>query len=162
MAETGPEKEKRSSKRKKPMETVVTGLVIAVVFGFLYAANPKDWWWIFPAVFGGVLPMIGGIRRLATAKLDRQNVSKEMEAEREREALKAARDLNGRVTAAALVLRTDLSIKEAQTALEDLAREGQASMNVTSQGVIEFLFPSFLPPLESDRPGVPVERKEEK
>lgn len=159
MADGNPEKRKKRHSSKRPVESIVTGAAITAVFGFLYMTHPTQWFWIFPAVFGGVLPMFEGVRRLATSRRDRESLSQERETEAERVILKAAQEMNGRVTPAAVALRSSLTIKEAQGALEQLAREGHASMNVTSEGVIEFQFPSFLPPLGDGRAEVPVERK---
>ena len=65
--------------------------------------------------------------------------------EAEKQILRAAQALQGKITTSLAALNTTLSMKQAQEILERMTKEGHAVMNVTGEGIIEFEFPEFLP-----------------
>jgi hypothetical protein len=140
---------RRSRGRRGPVESILAGSAFTLVFGALFLFQRAEWWWLFPMVFAGVLPIVEGIRRLVSGRKDAASSSAEKETDAERRILQAAHDKNGTLTAAVAALATGLPIKSAQEMLERLVKEGHAVMNVTNSGVIEFQFPEFLPPMES-------------
>ncbi len=126
------------------MESIVAGSVFVAVFGVLWFTT-REWWWVFPMAFAGVLPLVEGIRRLYSRRGETRAGSQERESEAEKEILRAARDSGGRLTAAAAALSTSLSVAEAKAMLEQMTKHGHAVMRVTNDGIIEFEFPEFLP-----------------
>jgi hypothetical protein len=137
-------RERRNRKNKTPVESIITGVIFAAVFGTLWAIK-GDWWWIFPFAIVGVLPILEGIRRLFRGKKERHFTTSELESEQEKQILQAALQHNGKLTAALAALKTNLSIQAAQQVLEKMVKEGHAAMRVTVSGTIEYEFPEFLP-----------------
>jgi hypothetical protein len=133
----------RKEKRHSPADSIVTGLVFAAVFGIVFWKT-GSWWCVFPMVFAGVLPVTKGIRELVNNRTSRPSVQ-ELEADSEKKILQAAVRQNGRLTAMGAALETDLTLQEAQAALEKMAKNGHAVMTVSEKGLIEFEFPEFLP-----------------
>jgi hypothetical protein len=134
-----------SRKRRSGEAALTTGLVLAAAFGlawYLTRSHPWAWLWLFPIVFGGLLPAISGLRRLGQARSD-EGPARLAAAEAERRLLVAARDARGMVTPALAALKTGLTIEEAQGLLEQMARQGHAVMHVRENGRIEFEFPEF-------------------
>jgi hypothetical protein len=66
-------------------------------------------------------------------------------------ALRLAQEGNGVVTPALLALEANMGIAEAEKILQDLASRGHASMEVTREGRVEYLFADFLPRREPNR-----------
>jgi hypothetical protein len=129
------------------VESIVFGGGCTLVFGWLLLtrSGSGEWWWVFPAVFGGVLPLIEGVRRTLTKDRTEQSAVPIAETEAEKQILRAAQALQGKITAPLAALNTILTIKQAQEILERMTKEGYAVMNVTNEGIIEFEFPGFLP-----------------
>ncbi len=152
MHEMDPQRHTRLRRTKAPVEAIITGLIFAGVFGALWYMNPHFWWCIFPIAFGGLMPLLDGIRRLfASKKAGDPDNPKLSETQQEKQILQAAHDQKGRLTAAGAALRTNLSIQEASKLLERMTKEGYASMNVTSSGTIEYEFTDFLPEEDKQR-----------
>jgi hypothetical protein len=142
----------RYHRRKKSAEASLTsGIVFTVAFGIAWAVmGPKGWFFVFPLMFAGVLPMIEGIRRLSAARRSRPEISgakKTGAFSAEKQILLAAKEENGVVTPALIALKTDLSIQEAEKKLEEMAQNGYAMMQVRESGRIEYEFPEFMPRL---------------
>ncbi len=142
----------RERRRRSPAETIVAGGACAVVFGALLVTRSGEWWWVFPAVFCGLMPLAQGVRRLILREGTAGRAAKVPARDAEKEILRAAQGLQGRITAPQAALNTSLSIKEAQEMLERMTKEGHAVMNVTPDGIIEFQFPEFLPRTGSGSP----------
>ena len=62
----------------------------------------------------------------------------------ERTILKLARKFRGQLTPLELAADSDLSLDDANNALEDIVRKGYANMKVTDEGNIIYEFPGFL------------------
>ncbi len=129
------------------MQSIVAGAALTAVFGYLLLtrSGTGEWWWVFPAVFGGVLPLVDGVRRALTRRSAPPRPNAPVPEDPEKQVLRAAQSLQGRITTNLAALNTTLSVKQAQEILERMAKEGHAVMNVTSEGLIEFEFPEFLP-----------------
>lgn len=139
------------SKSKSGWEEFSTGLVIAAVFGILWLRG-GSWIWIFPAAFAGVIPMMHGLRKALEERSGRRE-RVESRARRpedsEREVLRLARNHGGVLTPSLVALESELSIAEAEKVLESLASRGHSSVEVRSNGRIEYEFAEFKPRLES-------------
>jgi ABC-type Fe3+-siderophore transport system permease subunit len=135
---------------RTPIGSIIAGAAFTAVFGALFLIRGGEYWWLFPAMFAGVLPMIGGVLRLFRTRKSGRDAHTEREADVEKQVLRAAQEQGGKLTAALTALRTSLTIKEAQSLLERMAKEGHAVMNVTREGTLEFEFPDFFP--RADRP----------
>ncbi|TVR05967.1 MAG: hypothetical protein EA403_01285 [Spirochaetaceae bacterium] len=126
-------------------DSVITGFVIASVFGFIYLRS-GSWVWLFPAMFGGVLPMLEGIRRVLAEQRRRPSprvAEKQRTEEMEREILRLARDRGGVLTPGLVALETSLSISDAERVLDGMASRGYAGMEVRDNGRIEYEFAEF-------------------
>ena len=140
---------KRQQKRRGKAEAqLASGLTFTAVFGGLLLLH-GGWYWIFPMAFAGVLPAVqaaltlrrrGRLRPPAAAAVDPQ-----------KEVLRIARNYRGRVTASIVALDTPLSIAESERALDELARNGHASLTVSEDGRVAYEFREFLPAIEPDR-----------
>lgn len=136
-------------KGKNGWEQATTGLIIALVFGTLWVRG-GSWIWIFPAVFGGLMPMMDGLRKVIAGRADRREA---IEAHRrrpedlEREVLRVARNQGGVLTPSLTALESGLSVAEAETVLESLASRGHCSIEVRAEGRIVYEFHEFMRPL---------------
>jgi hypothetical protein len=138
---------RHGERHKSPVESIIAGSAFTVVFGALLVTRQHEWWWMFPMVFAGVVPLLEGLRRAFFGRSGAKSASLEKEADAEKQILRAAHEANGRLTASIAALKTNLTIKEAQGILERMTKEGHAVMNVTNDGLVEFEFPGFLPRL---------------
>ena len=148
---------RRTRPRERPLQSFITGLSVSAVLGLLYALGiipGANWIFLVPLIFAGVLPMIRGLGGLiagrgAIEEPDRPRLPEatpvDPRAEAERAILRVAQAEGGRITAAVVSLRTDLSLDRAEEVLQDLARRGHAAMNVTEDGRVEYGFPEFMP-----------------
>jgi hypothetical protein len=66
------------------------------------------------------------------------------DADRERQVLRFAEAEHGRVTIAEVAAHCDMTIAEAKVALDRLVTAQAASIQVTSAGVLVYVFPGFL------------------
>ena len=130
--------------RKSAEGSLTSGLLFTLAFGVLLVMT-RQWWWVFPLVFAGLLPAVSGLQRLMRSRLDAREHSGDREAWAEKQVLRAARDGKGVVTPALVALKTELTIEAAEQVLERLARRGYAEMRVSPGGRIEYSFPEFLP-----------------
>ncbi len=131
---------------KDGWEEVTTGLIFAVVFGVLWLRS-GSWVWLFPAAFAGVLPMMEGLRKMATARSRRRNeieARKRRPEDMERVVLQLARDHRGILTPSLVAVESDLSIGEAERVLDDLAARGHTSAEIRESGRIEYEFREFM------------------
>ena len=141
------------SKKTGGWDSIITGFLLALVFGFIYLRT-GSWVWLFPAVFAGVLPMLEGLRRVLEARW-RQPSSRELNKRRteqmEREILRLARDRGGVLTPGLVALETSISISDAERVLDSMASRGYAGMEVRDNGRIEYEFAEFRPEIEDRR-----------
>jgi len=138
-------------KRRSAEASLTSGIVLTIGFGIAWSMT--GWWFfIFPLLFAGVMPMIEGIRRLAAARYSKPVVEtkKKSIASTEKQILQTAKDENGLVTPALIALKTELTIHEAEKALEEMAQNGYTVMNVTESGRIEYEFPEFVPRIDGE------------
>ena len=144
------ELQRRYHKRRKSAEASLTsGIIFTIAFGIAWSVTGL-WFFIFPLMFAGVMPMVEGIRRLAAARYSRPVVAeskKKSVASSEKQILQAAKEENGIVTPALIALKTELSIQEAEKMLDDMAQNGYTLMQVRENGRIEYEFPEFMPRL---------------
>ena len=150
--EADSELQRRYHKRRRSAEASLTsGLVFTIAFGIAWSVTGL-WFFIFPLMFAGVMPMIEGIRRLAAARHSRPVVAESRNksvASSEKQVLLAAKEENGIVTPALIALKTELSIQEAEKMLDNMAQNGYTVMQVRESGRIEYEFPEFMPRLGS-------------
>jgi hypothetical protein len=133
------------------VESFVTGLVIAggaFAYWFL-APGQKPWWIFFIAFFGGFLPAARGLSGMLSSRSAAPGARKlgerEKAAEHERTALAVAREKGGRITPSLVVLASDMTVEEAERALDSLAKKGHAAVRIRDDGRIEYEFSEFLP-----------------
>jgi hypothetical protein len=136
---------------KTPVESLVTGLAIALGFVGFWAFGGHQTWALFAALFGGVLPASRGFTRIIEARAERRRLeaparkpSPQDEAHIEKTVLRVARDHGGRVTPSLVALESEFSVERAERVLEDLTRNGHASMRVREDGRIEYEFIEFI------------------
>ncbi|AEJ62450.1 hypothetical protein Spith_2195 [Spirochaeta thermophila DSM 6578] len=121
-------------------EGIISGLSMILVFGVLWSTT-NIVFFVFPLVFAGIIPLLHGLRKLFTqlARRTRRRPS----GDREKEILLVARRHGGVLTPTILAVETELTLKEAEKMLEQLASKGYASMEITDSGRIEYHFPEF-------------------
>ena len=105
-------------------------------------------------VFAGLIPAIrGGIRFFSRRSVGQDRVRQVQENQSpsiERTILTVAKSENGRVTPALVAVNTDVSLSEAEAALQDLVKRGFSSMEVRDNGTVEYVFQEFLPRIGGD------------
>jgi hypothetical protein len=137
------------AKKKGAVETIFSGLAFTIVFSILWAFS-DGWWWIFPLVFAGILPLMEGLRRFIAERARRVKIEPgQREALEEKEVLKLAQIEQGIVTPALVALKTNLTADRAEKILQNLAKRGFTLMQVTEDGRVEYEFPEFKPRIES-------------
>ena len=140
---------RRRKKRKHAEGQLASGLTFSAVFGALLLIH-GGWFWIFPLAFAGVLPAVQAflsLRRLGAGL----SAPKASLPDPQKEVLRIARHHRGRVTAAVVALDTPLSMAESERTLDELVRNGHASIAIADDGRVEYEFREFLPPPEADR-----------
>jgi uncharacterized SAM-binding protein YcdF (DUF218 family) len=138
-------------RRRSAEASLTSGIVFAVAFGIAWSVTGL-WFFVFPLIFAGVMPMVEGLRRLASQRRRPQLAAgaKPGGVTSEKQILLVAKEEKGVVTPALVALKTELSIQEAEKALENMAQLGYALMRVTDSGRIEYEFPEFMPRLDGD------------
>jgi len=139
---------------KGPAESLASGLVLGSVFLCVWLFGGHQPWALFAAVFGGAIPVSKGLSGLIAARAERASlegprpgrIDPRGEAARaEKAVLLAAKGHGGRVTPSLVALDSDMSVEEAEAALDGLAKKGHASVRVREDGRIEYEFSEFLP-----------------
>jgi hypothetical protein len=137
-------------KRRSAEASITSGAIFTVAFGLALILTPNQWgwWFVFPLVFAGILPLVDGLRRLRRERLPPKPVGEEPQAlitsaAAEKQILLAAKEEKGLITPALVALKTELTIQEAEKLLEEMARKGYAVMHVRDNGRIEYEFPEF-------------------
>lgn len=75
-----------------------------------------------------------------------QKEPKEMSrSDKERKVLQIAKKNSGKITPALLALETDMTLKESEDILDELAKQGYLQLEVYDSGSIEYICPDFLP-----------------
>ena len=129
-------------KKDKSTETFLTGLVFTAGFGVVLGLS-GGWGWILPLMFLGVVPLMKGAQGLVSRWRGKRITPHERETLTEKEILRLAQEEGGRVTPALIALKTHLSTAKAQETLERLVKNNYATMDVTSEGRVEYDFPEF-------------------
>ena len=142
--------DRRYHRRRRSAEASLTsGIIFTVAFGIAWSVTGIVWLAI-PMLFAGVMPMVEGIRRLASARRYKPVAAqpkKPTVASIEKQILLTAREENGVVTPALIALKTELSIQEAEKKLDEMAKNGYTMMQIRENGRIEYEFPEFMPRL---------------
>ncbi|MEI8093284.1 MAG: hypothetical protein WCG80_03665 [Spirochaetales bacterium] len=148
------------ARSKSGLERIVAGLTSgAAIYGLFFFQILNPAWALGLGLVFGVLPVITGLRRGATAIADRSHekrraLEKRIEKDTKRRdslektVLKVARNRSGVVTPALVVLESDLKLEEAETVLTDLSKRGYAELRVKDNGTLDYYFPELveLPP----------------
>jgi hypothetical protein len=147
--------DRRYHRRRKSAEASLTsGIIFTAAFGIawfaMYSAGRPGWFFIFPMLFAGVMPMVEGIRRLASTRQSKRAAAQPKRpdvASIEKQILLTAKEENGVVTPALIALKTEISIQEAGKKLDEMAQNGYIMMQIRENGRIEYEFPEFMPRL---------------
>ena len=139
--------ERRLRKERKQAEgELASGLTFCAVFGALLLFQ-GGWFWVFPLAFAGFLPAVKGLLSLRRSRPSPRPPAPDPQTE----VLKIARRQSGRVTPALVAVDSALSVAEAERALDDMVRGGNAAMVVADDGRVEYEFREFLPPAAPQR-----------
>jgi hypothetical protein len=133
---------RHNEQSKSPFTSIITGLAFACAFG-LAMLFTGGWFFIFPMVFAGVLPMIDGLSKLSFRKTGKELGYKKGKQSVERQILLVAKQHKGKVTPALVALNSDLPLEQVEKKLSDMAKKGYVEMHVTTGGRIEYLFHDF-------------------
>ena len=141
--------------RKSAIGEIITGIVmISIPFLFFGGFSgvgmgmhmgSSFWSWILVAIGAGSL-IRGGTRLAAKSKKIRDSKpnAKKRKLEMENKILRAAQKFGGKVTVARTALQIDAPIEETETILNSLATRGHATVEVSSEGQVLYMFPDFL------------------
>jgi hypothetical protein len=135
---------KRYSGRKRHKnDEMAVGIAATVGFGAALFFT-KIWFLVFPLVFVGLIPLLVGITRLLKRKdLPEKVEERKKPVDREKEVLKVAAGHGGNVTVLQIANETSLSIEEARTALDNMAKRGYVQLLVDENGILRYEFPEF-------------------
>jgi hypothetical protein len=137
-------------------ERVVGGLIVLGVAVVSERFLPIPFWLTLTGgILFGLLPAVGGVRRLirdaSELRQDKRLALEERlsrdQANRdnlEKTILKIAQERHGVVTPALVVLGSNLKLEEAEKALGDMAARGYAEMRVKDNGTIDYVFHDLL------------------
>jgi|WetSurMetagenome_2_1015567.scaffolds.fasta_scaffold341254_2 hypothetical protein len=149
-------------RNKTPVESLVTGLAMgaAMLAWWAIAPGARDSWWLLPcALFMGLMPAARGVSGILAERsaLARERASRRLSdgdgegrdgrrshASVERTIIRLASESGGRLTPALVVLGSEMTIEEAERALDGLAKKGYAAMRVNDDGHVEYEFAEFL------------------
>jgi ribosomal protein S25 len=123
----------------------------AVVAGLWYFHVLSGGWLLGLGLFFGVIPVLTGTRRLVRDAVESGRGRREaLEDKKTRDAdrrdslektvLQIAKERQGVVTPALVVLRSDLKLEEAEKVLGSLAARGYAEMRIKDNGTIDYVF----------------------
>jgi hypothetical protein len=141
--------------RKSAIGEVITGTIMISIPFILFGGFPSMgmgmhmgfpfWSWILVALGAGSL--IRGVTRLAAKSrkiIDSKPNAKKRKLEMENKILRAAQKFGGKVTVARTALQIDAPIEETETILNSLAARGHATVEVSPEGQVLYMFPDFL------------------
>ena len=133
---------KKKDDDEKSGNDLAIGAVFAGGFGagyFIFGIG----WMIWPFFIIGVLPMLAGVGKLVKRTMARRAAAKSRPERLEREVLKAAKELGGRVTVVQLSAHTDLSLDDAQQTLDRMCAKGYVSQEILDNGTVVYDFPAL-------------------
>jgi len=146
---------------KKGKDEIAVGIAVTIGFGAAYFIT-HIWFLIFPLVFAGLIPLFTGIlKAFRRKKLPSQGTKKTVSIDREKEILKVAQELHGRLTVLQVASRTDLSIEDARTTLDAMVKKGYIQLNVGKNGILRYEFPEFFPETDKDDLSKQIENLDE-
>ncbi len=147
-----PSRRERGGRRNRTgLESILTGVAVIVGFSIYWSVNVHNhnFWPIFPMLFFGLFPIVRGVRKIVTDRIEKPKALKmaaqERASENERAILRLARAESGRLTPSLVAVNSDMSIEEAEAALQDLTRKGHATMVVKDDGRIVYELSEFMP-----------------
>jgi hypothetical protein len=123
-----------------------SGLGATIIFGTLFLFTNVSIL-LLVGVFAGALPMIRGLSKMVQKRVDRgeqKRLEQRSSESKERIILRLARAEHGRLTPAVVAVNSTLSLDEAESQLQALADKGYASLEVTEDGRLLYVFPEFL------------------
>ena len=141
--------------RKSAIGEVITGIVMISIPFLFFGGFPgvgmgmhmgfPFWSWILVALGAGSL-IRGGTRLAAKSKKIRDSKpnSKKRKLELENRVLRVAQKFGGKVTVARTALQIDAPIEETEILLNSLAARGHATVEVSLEGQVLYMFPDFL------------------
>jgi hypothetical protein len=132
-----------SKNDKSGVEVFISDVALTVGFGVAWSLT-GFFFFIFPMVFGGIIPGIKGLLTMIRNIKNKKNIPGNNEALASKEILKVAEEEKGKVTPTMIALKTDLTLEQAEKILEKMVSKGYAQMDVTNSGKIEYTFVDLL------------------
>lgn len=123
--------------------TMAWGVAASVGFGLGYFYFGLGWM-IWPFAIVGILPFVVGLYEVIKHSVRARGERAGRPAQLEREVLRAARRLGGRVTVVQVAAETGHSLDEVQSTLDTMTSKGYVSQEILETGVIRYDFPSLL------------------
>ncbi|MBN2440897.1 MAG: adenylate/guanylate cyclase domain-containing protein [Spirochaetales bacterium] len=141
---------KHRGSKKSANEEIAVGIAAALGFGAALFIT-KLWFLIFPFMFVGLIPLFVGISKLFKEKrLPENQTGHVTAADKEKEILKVAKELGGKLTVLQVASRTSLSIEDARTTLDAMVKKGYVQLNVPDSGILQYEIPEFFLEPETD------------
>lgn len=141
---------KEKKKEKKEEEDKASSVAGSIAWGAAATAGAAFWylqvpgaWPIVLGILLGVLPLISGFSKLFKRLIQLRGERATRPIRLEREVLKAASELGGRVTVVQISARTGHPLDEIQTTLDRMTLQGYVSQHILESGIIQYEFPAL-------------------
>ncbi len=135
---------KQREQSKSPFASIIAGILFSCAFGAAwFFTGMRSWFFIFPLVFVGIMPIINGITMLSRKKKYDELSHSNGKLNIEKQILLVAKQNKGKVTPALVALNSDLPLEQVEKTLSDMAKKGYVEMHVTRGGRIEYIFHDF-------------------
>ena len=131
------------SKKGEVGGSITAGLIFGTGFGIGFFAFGISWM-IWPMLIIGALPLGSGIVRAIKLFIRKKQQARERPKEIERQILKTAGRLGGRVTVVQIAAEANLTLDEASSVLDSMTKRGYVMQNILESGVIEYEFPAMI------------------
>jgi class 3 adenylate cyclase len=153
VAEISSDKNKRRSAQIKvdigsehgeDSSSIGVGLVLGAGFGLGYFSFGVTWM-LWPFLLVGVLPFVIGIGKWFRTLYRRERQKKERSVEIQKRLLDLAKHSLGRLTVVQAAGTGEMTLREAQEGLEQMARNGYVVQRRDNDGSVVYEFPGLLP-----------------
>lgn len=129
-------------RERKSANQIPVGIAGTIGFGTALALT-GIWWMVIPLTLIGLIPLCMGIAGLFKKKEKLPAPDNWRKKDQEKEILKLAAKANGKITALQAASETSLSIEEAKQTLDEMVKNGYASMEVEESGLLVYEFPEL-------------------
>ena len=135
--------DERSEKREKSLSRVRSGLFFGISAGVLFYFT-GGWFWFAVMLMLGIMPLTRGAVRLAQQRITSWRQNRERPRLLESRILRLAARAGGSVTVVSVASSGEVTLDEAQRALDAMTTQGYAEMRIRDDGVVLYEFPEMI------------------